>query len=129
MTCDFKLHPPPPRSRWQFVGGPFAQDIDVKSSLFVLSPNNKYIVSGGHWDNSFRVHLVEKGKLAARVTHHNGTHAHACTCGCYGYFLCVGADVVTCMALDKAGVGDHLITGSRDTSCAIWKFGVNVRHH
>ena len=38
----------------------------------------------------------------------------------------VHADVVTCMALDKAGLGDHLITGSRDTSCAIWKFGTNV---
>ena len=35
-------------------------------------------------------------------------------------------DVVTCMALDKAGSGDHLITGSRDTTCAIWKLGANV---
>ena len=75
--CDtMKLHPSPHRSRWQFVGGPFAQDIAVKSNLFVLSPNNKYIVSAGHWDNSFRVHLVEKGKISARVTHHNGTHMH-----------------------------------------------------
>ena len=31
------------------------------------------------------------------------------------------------MALDKAGSGDHLITGSRDTTCAIWKLGANVR--
>ena len=60
------------RSRWQFVGGPFAQDVAVKSNLFVLSPNNKYMVSGGHWDNSFRVHLVERGKLVARISHHNG---------------------------------------------------------
>lgn len=59
------------RSRWQFVGGPFAQDVVVKSKLFVLSPNNKYMVSGGHWDNSFRVHLVERGKLVARISHHN----------------------------------------------------------
>ena len=35
-------------------------------------------------------------------------------------------DVVTCMALDKAGSGDHLITGSRDTTCAVWKLGANV---
>ena len=31
------------------------------------------------------------------------------------------------MALDKAGLGDHLITGSRDTTCAIWKFTAIVR--
>lgn len=30
------------------------------------------------------------------------------------------------MSLDKAGLGDHLITGSRDTSCAIWKFGTGT---
>lgn len=60
------------RSRWQFVGGPFAQDIRIKSNLFVLSPNSKYMVSGGHWDNSFRVHQVERGKLSARISHHNG---------------------------------------------------------
>ncbi len=56
-----------------YVGGPFAQDIDVNSNLFVLSPNSKYLVSGGHWDNSFRVHSVEKYKLSARIAHHNGT--------------------------------------------------------
>ena len=61
------------RSRWQFVGGPFSRDIPIQSNLFVLSPNNKYLVSGGHWDNSFRVHLVERGKLSARIAHHNGT--------------------------------------------------------
>lgn len=61
-----------PRSRWVYVGGPFAQDIEVNSSLFVLSPNSKYLVSGGHWDNSFRVHSVEKSKLSARIAHHNG---------------------------------------------------------
>lgn len=38
--------------------------------------------------------------------------------------LCV--DVVTCMALDKAGAGEHLITGSRDTTSVIWKFSQNV---
>ena len=68
LTPDPYCH----RSKWQFVGGPFTQDIEVKSNLFVLSPNNKYMVSGGHWDNSFRVHLVERGKLAARIVHHNG---------------------------------------------------------
>lgn len=35
-------------------------------------------------------------------------------------------DIVTCMALDKAGAGDYLITGSRDTTCVVWKFGNSV---
>ena len=47
-------------------------------------------------------------------------------------FICLvyclfALDIVTCMALDKAGLGDHLITGSRDTTCAIWKFTAIVR--
>ena len=36
------------------------------------------------------------------------------------------SDIVTCMALDKVGTGDHLITGSRDTTCVIWKFSSSV---
>ena len=54
------------------MDGPFAQDVEVNSNLFVLSPNSKHLVSGGHWDNSFRVHSVEKNKLLARISHHNG---------------------------------------------------------
>ena len=36
------------------------------------------------------------------------------------------SDVVTCMALDRVGTGEHLITGSRDTTCVVWRFGSNV---
>ena len=39
---------------------------------------------------------------------------------------CPLSDIVTCMALDKAGTGEHLITGSRDTTCVIWRFTNNV---
>ena len=60
------------RSKWQFVAGPFAQDLSVSPLLFLLSPNNKLLVSCGHWDNSFRVYSIEKGKLSARTEHHNG---------------------------------------------------------
>lgn len=30
------------------------------------------------------------------------------------------------MALDKAGTGEHLVTGSRDTTCVVWKFKNDV---
>jgi WD40 repeat protein len=93
------------RSRWQSVAGPFSQDLGVSPHLFVLSPNNKLLVTCGHWDNSFRVFSIERGRQLARNDHHN--------------------DIVTCMALDRVGTGEHLITGSRDTTCVVWRFASN----
>ena len=60
------------RSRWQTVAGPFSQDIPVSHGLFILSPNNKLLVTCGHWDNSFRVFSIERSKLLARIEHHEG---------------------------------------------------------
>ena len=48
-----------------------------------------------------------------------------CVLPLYNVSLCT-ADVVTCMSLDRVGTGDHLITGSRDTTCVVWRFGSNV---
>lgn len=113
----------PPRSKWQLVAGPFAQDLPVTPKLFVLSPNNKLLVTGGHWDNTFRVHSIEKGRLAFRVHHHNGTRTCPGFLSHTQHLSPTPPDIVTCMALDKAGAGEHFITGSRDTTCVIWKFG------
>ena len=49
----------------------------------------------------------------------------------YYYYIifclfCILSDIVTCMALDKAGTGEHLVTGSRDTTCVVWKFKQDV---
>ena len=60
------------RSKWLYLGGPFAPDTAVNYRLFVLSPNNKLLATAGHWDSSFRIHSVDKGKLIARLAHHNG---------------------------------------------------------
>ena len=49
-----------------------------------------------------------------------------CCCHSVVCTLSPTTDIVTCMALDKVGTGDHLITGSRDTTCVIWRFGSNV---
>ena len=40
--------------------------------MFVTSRSNKLLVSAGHWDNSFRVESLEKGKTIARVAYHQG---------------------------------------------------------
>lgn len=60
------------RTRWLRVGAPFAQDMTISPHNFVLSQNNKLLVTGGHWDNSFRVFSVDKSKLIERIDHHNG---------------------------------------------------------
>ena len=33
-------------------------------------------------------------------------------------------DIVTCLALDTCG--SHLVSGSRDTTCIVWKIDVQV---
>lgn len=82
--------PTPCRSKWHYVGGPFAHDLEVSHKLFVLSPNNKYLVTAGHWDNSLRVHSIERTKITARVLHHNGNrmqlpqHSANSQCACLG---------------------------------------------
>lgn len=38
----------------------------------------------------------------------------------------LSSDIVTCMTLDKSGTGEHLVTGSRDTTCVVWKFKNDV---
>jgi len=40
--------------------------------MFANSCSNKLLVSAGHWDNSFRVESLEKGKIIARVAYHQG---------------------------------------------------------
>ena len=40
--------------------------------MFVTSRSNKLLVSAGHWDNSFRVESLEKGRIIARVAYHQG---------------------------------------------------------
>ncbi|XP_066264160.1 neurobeachin-like protein 1 isoform X5 [Branchiostoma lanceolatum] len=86
------------RSR-RCTAGPFSPGHPITSDLFVVSHDAKLLFSGGHWDNSLRVMTLAKSKFTARVTRHN--------------------DIVTCLALDNCG--NHLISGSRDTTCMIWQ--------
>ena len=71
----------PFRSKWHYIGAPFAPSIIPSSVMFVASRSNKLLVSAGHWDNSFRVELLEKGKIVARVAYHQGEGAWCFTGG------------------------------------------------
>nr|XP_037273796.1 LOW QUALITY PROTEIN: neurobeachin-like protein 1 [Rhipicephalus microplus] len=81
------------------LAGVFQPGAKVHSRLFVLSSDGKFLVSGGHWDNSVRAYSLLRSKQVAHVILHK--------------------DVVTSLATDTCGM--YLMTGSRDTTCIIWE--------
>ncbi|KAK8770711.1 hypothetical protein V5799_012829 [Amblyomma americanum] len=81
------------------LAGVFQPGAKVHSRLFVLSSDGKFLVSGGHWDNSVRAYSLLRSKQVAHVILHK--------------------DVVTSLATDNCGM--YLMTGSRDTTCIIWE--------
>ncbi|XP_037563359.1 neurobeachin-like protein 1 isoform X2 [Dermacentor silvarum] len=81
------------------LAGVFQPGAKVHSRLFVLSSDGKFLVSGGHWDNSVRAYSLLRSKQVAHVILHK--------------------DVVTSLATDSCGM--YLMTGSRDTTCIIWE--------
>ncbi|XP_077556714.1 neurobeachin-like protein 1 isoform X3 [Haemaphysalis longicornis] len=81
------------------LSGVFQPGAKVHSRLFVLSSDGKFLVSGGHWDNSVRAYSLLRSKQVAHVVLHK--------------------DVVTSLATDTCGM--YLMSGSRDTTCIIWE--------
>lgn len=95
--------------------------------VLVVSNDGRLLFSGGHWDCSLRVTQLGKGKLVGRICRHIGENFWG-VLKSGGLLLQRGlffgswvfrADVVTCLALDLCGI--YLISGSRDTSCIVWK--------
>ncbi|XP_076368453.1 neurobeachin-like protein 1 [Tachypleus tridentatus] len=81
------------------VSGPFQPGLEITSKLFIVTHDAKYIISGGHWDNSLRLFSLSKNKVVSHIVRH--------------------IDVITCLALDHCGI--RLITGSRDTTSMVWE--------
>lgn len=81
------------------LSGPFAPGAELSARTLTVSPDGKLLFSGGHWDNSLRVTALSKGKVVGHIARH--------------------IDVVTCLALDLCGI--YLISGSRDTTCMVWR--------
>jgi len=81
------------------IGTPFAADIVVTNALFAVTEDGKTVVSCGHWDNSFKVTSID-GKLIQSVAWHK--------------------DLITCLSMGRDG--KSLLTGSRDTTLALWTF-------
>ena len=64
-----------------------------------MSKDGKYIVSAGHWDNSFKIIAIDSGKVIQSVHKHD--------------------DIVSCLDIDVQE--RYLITGSKDTTCMLWE--------
>ena len=62
--------------------GPFIRNVILKSKVFTVTPDAKFIIYGGAWDASVRVYSLAKAReVAASVRH---------------------TDLVTAVAMDKA---------------------------
>jgi WD40 repeat protein len=82
---------------------PFISRVDehISSHLFALLPDHRLLFSCGHWDNSFKVTLIDSGRLLQSISQHR--------------------DVVTCLALAIDYGQIWLVTGSRDCTLIIWE--------
>eukprot|EP01133_Synstelium_polycarpum_P008387 gene8387-9862_t len=91
----FELEPSLNKRR---IGLPFANDVTVSQTCFAVTNDGRYIISCGHWDNSFKLSHSDSAKLIQSVVKHK--------------------DIVTCLAW--ASDSQTLITGSRDTTLMVW---------
>uniref|UniRef100_A0A8C0KM69 Neurobeachin-like protein 2 n=1 Tax=Canis lupus dingo TaxID=286419 RepID=A0A8C0KM69_CANLU len=83
----------------RLLSGPWVPESGVSGQALAVAPDAKLLFSGGHWDGSLRVTALPRGKLLKQLNRH--------------------LDVVTCLALDTCGI--YLISGSRDTTCMVWR--------
>ena len=68
--------------------------------MFVASRSNKLLVSAGHWDNSFRVESLEKGRIIARVAYHQG--------GLYCLYVCTSQNGEDGLGMGVGVLGERL---------------------
>ena len=80
----------------------FAPGLNLTANMFVVTPDGKYIVSGGHWDNSLRIYSLQKGRNVASVVRH--------------------IDFVTCVTAS----GPYLMSGSLDTTSIVWDISASI---
>ncbi|ERE77014.1 neurobeachin-like protein 2 [Cricetulus griseus] len=83
----------------KLLSGPWVPGSGMSGHALAVAPDGKLLFSGGHWDGSLRVTGLPRGKLLNQLSRH--------------------LDVVTCLALDTCGI--YLISGSRDTTCMVWR--------
>ncbi|GAM17220.1 hypothetical protein SAMD00019534_003950 [Acytostelium subglobosum LB1] len=89
---------PSSNSNKRRVGLPFANDVNISQNCFAVTNDGRFVISCGHWDNSFKISFTDSAKLIQSVVKHK--------------------DIVTCLAWSSEI--QTLITGSRDTTLMVW---------
>ena len=84
------------------LGDNFDERIQQRHQSFVVTADNRFIISTGYWDKSFRVQNTDMAKITQVL---------------YGHF-----DVVTCVCRSEVTVAGNcfLATGSRDCTICVW---------
>jgi WD40 repeat protein len=84
------------------LGDNFDERIQQRHQSFVVTADNRFIISTGYWDKSFRVQNTDMAKISQVL---------------YGHF-----DIVTCVCRSEITVAGNcfLATGSRDCTVCIW---------
>nr|XP_054755554.1 neurobeachin-like [Lytechinus pictus] len=77
-------------------------NIKSKSSCYIATADNRYVMSCGFWDKSFRIFLTDTCKVTQVV---------------YGHW-----DMVTCLGRSECPVGGdcYIVSGSRDATLLVW---------
>mgnify|MGYP002378640195 CR=1 FL=1 len=84
------------------LGDNFDERIQQRHQSFVVTADNRFIISTGYWDKSFRVQNTDMAKITQIL---------------YGHF-----DIVTCICRSEVTLAGNcfLATGSRDCTVCIW---------
>ena len=84
------------------LGDNFDERLQQRHQSFVVTADNRFIISTGYWDKSFRVQNSDMAKTTQVL---------------YGHF-----DLVTCICRSEITVAGNcfLATGSRDSTVCIW---------
>ena len=85
--------------------GPFIRNVILKSKVFAVTPDAKFIIYGGAWDSSVRVYSLAKAREVASSVRHT--------------------DLVTAVAMDRDGA--LFISGSADTTATVWEVTTDPR--
>ncbi len=88
------------RSKPRRVGVHFAVGLTILPFFFAVSHCERFVLSAGHWDNSFRVTALDTN---ATLVHSISQHK----------------DIVTCVAVGE--LGDVVVTGSKDATVMVWE--------
>ncbi|CAF3278946.1 unnamed protein product [Rotaria socialis] len=84
------------------LGDNFDERIQQRHQSFVVTADNRHIISTGYWDKSFRVQNTDMAKITQVL---------------YGHF-----DIVTCVCRSEITIAGNcfLATGSRDCTVCVW---------